>query len=499
MLLERLSNYAKTDAPCYVYEKRGEKIIYHYRQLARDSDRIAAYLTETLGEDKTPVVVYGHKSPFMLAAFIGCVKSGRCYVPVDEYTPATRVEQIINKVAPKCIFNLSERPLQGAVDMEGFSEIIEADAPEMDVDIQLEAEDLYYIIFTSGSTGEPKGVTIPYRCLDHFVNWALSLVDHREGLVFLNQAPFSFDLSVMDLYMSLGSGGCLHALDKDTQSDYKELYLSLSRSNANVWVSTPSFVDLCLADRQFNQELMPKLEVFLFCGEILSPKTAKRLMDRFPRAKVINTYGPTESTVAVTSVKISPEMAAAGEVLPIGRPKPGTILAFLDEEGNFSDSGEILILGDTVSAGYFKEPEKTSQVFKEYDIDGKRLPGYHTGDLGYIKEGLYYCSGRTDNQIKLHGYRIELGDVEANLLRLPEVRACAVLPVYGSGKVQRLVAYVVTGEEVPDPLEKAAELREALAAFVNGYMIPQRFVFLDELPRTNNGKVDRKALSELKQ
>ena len=179
----------------------------------------------------------------------------------------------------------------------------------------------FYIIFTSGSTGDPKGVIITAGNLGAFVTWMLA--EHAfvpAGEVFLNQAPFSFDLSVMDLYLSLATGGTLHSITREEIADFRRLFRSLTESGLTTWVSTPSFAQLCLAERTFAAERLPGLRRFLFCGETLFPETAARLCERFPEAEVWNTYGPTEATVATTSIRITPEIAARGGALPIGFP-----------------------------------------------------------------------------------------------------------------------------------------------------------------------------------
>ncbi len=199
------------------------------------------------------------------------------------------------------------------------------------------------IIFTSGSTGTPKGVKITADCLNHFLEWSVGLggpAEEKQGAVFLNQAPFSFDLSVMDLYTCLACGGTLWCLEKEVQEDYQKLMDSLKDSGAGVWVSTPSFAELCLADPGFEERLLPRLRAFLFCGETLPCATVRRLKSRFPQAVVVNTYGPTESTVAVTEVEITDTMAAGSSPLPVGRARPGTRIEIRNEKGAALPEGE---------------------------------------------------------------------------------------------------------------------------------------------------------------
>src|SRR6516162_2233483 len=214
---------------------------------------------------------------------------------------------------------------------------------------RVELDDPFYIIFTSGSSGEPKGVVITLRCLTTFLEWMLKEQKFtRAGETFLNQAPFSFDLSVMDLYLSLATAGTLFSLEKSQIANLKDLYLALRRSAVTTWISTPTFAQMCLVERRFDQTMLPRLRRFLFCGEILLPETASELLDRFPEAEVWNSYGPTDATVACASVEITRETIARYPSLPIGVPMPGAKVFVADETLQPISSGrrgEIIIAG----------------------------------------------------------------------------------------------------------------------------------------------------------
>src|SRR4029077_3455415 len=287
--------------------------------------------------------------------------------------------------------------------------------------IPVEKNDPFYILFTSGSTGEPKGVIITLACLEHFISWMLAEQQFNERAeVFLNQAPFSFDLSVMDLYCSLVTGGTLFSISRDLIENPKKLYRALATSAVTTWVSTPSFALMCLVEDKFAEAMLPRVRRFLFCGETLAPKTAAQLVARFPQARVWNTYGPTEATVATTSIHVDAAILEKYSPLPVGRVMPGTKIFIVDENGGelaANKRGEIIIAGPNVSPGYVGRPDLTARAFFEY----RGLRAYRTGDLGRFRDGLLFFEGRIDEQIKLSGYRIELGDVEANLRALPTV------------------------------------------------------------------------------
>ncbi|MCB6610939.1 D-alanine--poly(phosphoribitol) ligase subunit DltA [[Clostridium] symbiosum] len=509
-IIEKINQNAKEYPTCIAYycEKNigGDKSsALTWQELKEKSDKLAYYLSRSLTSN-TPIIVYGHKDPYMLVCFLACVKSGRAYCPIDISVPLNRIEAIIKEVSPEIILTTEELSLEynNILSYKKIHSIIENETGQIEDSQSISSEDVFYIIFTSGSTGTPKGVQITRDSLDRFIQWGLTLgsgIQENEKNVFLNQAPFSFDLSVMDLYLSLYSGGTLWALDKKVQGDMRLLFESFKQSEASIWVSTPSFADVCLVDPSFRQELLPKLKRFLFCGETLTNRTAERLMRAFPNAEIVNTYGPTESTVAVTEVLVTPEVNQNNNPLPVGKAKKGTWIFIMDEQGNSlpeGEHGEIVIVGDTVSVGYWNNQDRTRKVFGVREIEGHPYRLYHTGDKGYLKDGqLFYC-GRIDLQIKLHGYRIELEDIESNIMKLPEIQKAAVLPVYRDGQVRSLTAYVVTRNVATDSFSMTQKLREKLKEYLPEYMIPKKMVFLETLPMTNNGKVDRRALGGMK-
>lgn len=481
-----------------------------YKELELYSERLARHIEQQCGQNYAPIAVYGHKHPLMPAAFLACVKSGRAYCPIDTSVPDSRVEMILDALDSPILLSLS--PLHAdcrdkrILSLQDIDVMVHTDLSRMDnrmgdtVPEPVSGDDIFYIIFTSRSTGTPKGVTITERNLSNFLDWSITLgtsTNAKKGKVFLNQAPFSFDLSVMDLYTCLAVGGTLWCLTKDVQKDYQKLLESLKRSDAAIMVSTPSFADVCLSDPAFAQTALPNLGLFLFCGETLANRTARRLLERFPSAKVMNTYGPTESTVAVTQVEITPELAAGTSPLPVGRPKPGTTLQICGPDGRVlpeGEKGEIIILGNTVSPGYYQNTLQTEKHFFTYTEEGIPAQGYRTGDKGYLKDGMLYYCGRIDLQIKLHGYRIELEDIENNLLRLPQIEKAAVLPNIKDGRVKSISAYLVCPGMTAPERTYAEMLKESLRTFLPEYMIPKKLIFMDRLPMTGNGKVDRKAL-----
>lgn len=496
-VLSRIKEFSQSNRPAMT---NGRETIT-YAELWDQSERLAGYIKQILGDDKRPIVVYGHKSPKMLVAFLSCVKSGRAYVPIDISVPRKRVEAIIDAVEPLLVLHTEpfdsykDYPTIDVCDLSGCirstQTITEAD--------YVKEEDIYYIIFTSGSTGTPKGVQITYGALNRFTAWALTLGQcEKEKMRYLNQAPFSFDLSVMDLYMSLSTGSCLIALEKTVQSDYRKLFERLAVGDINIWVSTPSFAAMCMADPKFCQDLMPNMKLFLFCGETLTNKTAENLAARFPCAQIINTYGPTESTVAVTAVEITDSVNKKYNPLPVGSPKPGTEIKIFNhgKEVGSGESGEIIIIGDTVSAGYFKRPSENSKAFFTYDLNDCAMRAYRTGDKGFMQDGMLFYCGRIDLQIKLHGYRMEIEDVEENLVKVDGVTKAVAVPVYQDGKVKYLHAFCIYAKDYSSKSDAARQIKKEMAKFVPEYMIPRKIDLVASIPMTANGKVDRKKIAE---
>jgi D-alanine--poly(phosphoribitol) ligase subunit 1 len=479
-LIERIDHWAAL-APDAVAHISGHRRLT-YGELRRRSDALASYFTGRFADDRSPVAVLGHREPEMLIAFVGAVKSGRPYVPIDTALPQQRIDKIVATSRAATLLSAEDVAQFSTRETRGDATQVEKDGP-------------FYILFTSGSTGEPKGVIITLACLEHFISCMLAEQRFSKGEVFLNQAPFSFDLSVMDLYCSLATGGTLFSISRDLIENPKQLYRALASSGVTTWVSTPSFAQMCLAEDTFAEPMLPKVQRFLFCGETLAPQTAAQLLARFPQAKVWNTYGPTEATVASTSILIDAAILEQYSPLPVGHVMAGIQIVVVDENGQelpANKRGEIIIAGPNVSPGYLERPDLTARAFFEY----RGLHAYKTGDLGRFRDGLLFFEGRIDEQIKLSGYRIELGDVETNLRTLPTVRDAVVLAVIKNGAAQSLTAFIILAarNETSD-FRLAHKLRTQLGERLPNYMLPRKFVFLEAFPMTANGKVDRARLA----
>lgn len=454
-----------------------------YRELGVMVDAVAAMLQREVPDDGAPVAIFGHKEPEMIAGFLGALKAGHPYVPIDRAAPSARARVIIDAAGAARTLSVDEI---AALPPNTPAPRAEA-APDRPM----------YVLFTSGSTGVPKGVVITERNLQGFLDWSVPLFElPAQGGVFLNQASFGFDLSAADLYWALPRGGTVVSVTAEECASLGRLVPTLRESGAECWISTPSFGALCLADREFRDTVMPRLANVVFCGERLPVPVATAFVERFPRARVWNAYGPTETTIILTAIRVNPALIEAYPVLPIGHLMPGLRMTVCDENGAEcpdGEEGELVISGHVVSPGYFRRPDLTARAFAERD----GMWSYRSGDLGHREADLYFCHGRRDLQVKLHGYRIELGDIEANLRRVRSVRDAAVVPRMRHGAVSALRAFIVADESVPRDFDATVRIKEELAGLVPPQMVPQHVHFIAHLPLNANGKIDRQRLEGL--
>lgn len=499
-LLETIRNNAQKYSGNIAFINKGD--IISYSQLWKRSDLLASYILEIETIKQSPIIVYGHMEPGVVVAFLGSVKSGHAYIPVDSSTPLNRLQQIIEKSNAEILINFTDIVMDNVneqiklLNTADLNAIFSRPYTELSDETWVKDDDNFYIIFTSGSTGNPKGVQISYSNLNSFVGWILSDFDIENNQTFLNQAPFSFDLSVMDLYPSLASGGTIYAVDKATFNQPKILFDEIAKSNLNIWVSTPSVAQMFFLEPTFNQDMLPKLKKFMFCGEALSVDIANELKNRFPSATIYNTYGPTEATVAVTSIIVKDEMLENKKALPVGKVKDDCKVYIINPDGEFQnqgDPGEIVIAGESVSKGYLGEPNLTNKSF--FEIDGRAA--YKTGDTGFIRNNLLYCLGRIDYQIKLNGYRMEIEEIEHHILRSKFVKHVVVMPVKRKDKITHLLAAVVANEhDFTKDFELTKAIKKDIQKYLPDYMIPRVFKYVTAVPITNNGKLDRKKIAD---
>lgn len=419
---------------------------------------------------RVPIAVVGHKNPRMLAGFLAAMKAGSPYIPIDEtLMPPSRIDQILS---------LSKAWRVQAAHIRQQSDVM--------VKPSIEDETRpAYIIFTSGSTGVPKGVVVPIEAIESFVSGMIERHNLRPGEVWLNVAPWSFDLSVLETYVVLYLGGRLESLSRNELTDPNRLFDRLVETPIDNWVSTPSFVDVCLTERSFDQSMIPTLKRFFFCGEVLHAKTVLKLLDRFPNATVYNLYGPTEACCAVTSIEIDRKLAVKGDPLPVGYPLDGVVIAIDNPESGVptrpSERGEVILMGKQVALGYFESDgfgQGVAASQGRFKTTHKQRQ-FRTGDWGRIIDGCLFVEGRMDRQVKVAGNRVELGEVELAIITLAGVEdvVCMQTP---KGSLRAFIRGDI------DPIQVRYELRQKVPA----YMIPRAIIVRTEFPLNDNGKID---------
>ena len=501
-MIEAIEHFAQVQPDFPVYDILGQ--VHTYGDLKKDSDSLAAQIDRLGLPDKSPVVVFGGQEYEMLATFVALTKSGHACIPIDSHSALERVAAIVEVAEPSLIIAINDFPLADVAAPIFSAEQVQTafrEGASYELSHPVQGDDNYYIIFTSGTTGKPKGVQISHNNLLSFTNWMITDKEFAtpERPQMLAQPPYSFDLSVMYWAPTLALGGTLFALPSAVTQDFKQLFETILSLPIAIWTSTPSFADMALLSDDFNSQKLPQLTHFYFDGEELTVKTAQKLRDRFPQARIINAYGPTEATVALSAVAVTDEMLQNCKRLPIGYTKADSPTFVIDEEGQKvpnGQQGEIIVCGPAVSKGYLNNPEKTAEAFFEFE----GLPAYHTGDVGSMTdEGLLLYGGRMDFQIKFNGFRIELEDVSQNLNKSKYVESAVAVPRYNKDhKVQNLLAYVILKDGVAEQFEREIDItkaiKEDLQDIMMSYMMPSKFLYRETLPLTPNGKIDIKGL-----
>ena len=463
-----------------------------YDQLNSQANQLARHL-RSLGVGREALVgICVDRSPEMLVGLLGILKAGGAYVPLDPSFPTTRLAFMLADANMPVL--LTQEPLLEALpEFKGTIVCLDRDrsliAAQDDADLESFAgpDNLAYLIYTSGSTGKPKGVMIPHLAL---LNFILSM--RREpGLSsadkLLAVTTLSFDIAALELFLPLIVGASVEILSRDTAVDGLRLARAIQSSGATVMQATPASWRLLL---ESNWQGSSGLKA-LCGGEPMTRDLANRLLDKV--GSLWNLYGPTETTIWSTLTRVGP----GEDAISIGRPIDNTRAYVLDSNLRhvpLGVTGELYLAGLGLARGYHARPSLTAERFLPDPFSAK--PGaamYQTGDLArHRPDGVIECLGRADTQVKIRGYRIELGEVESALSSHPAIALAAATAREEPNGAKRLVAHLVPRGQAP----QEAELRSWLRDRLPDYMIPSAFVFLDAMPMTPNGKVDRRALPE---
>ncbi|MBY6534864.1 non-ribosomal peptide synthase/polyketide synthase [Rhodococcus sp. BP-148] len=477
---------ARPDATAVVFEGTA----LSFAEFDARVNRLARYLILVgVGPERT-VAVAMRRSTSMLVALYAVLRSGAAYVPVDPDQPAERNKYILDTAGVSVVLSTSRDEVafeHVAVDrlpLEGFSA-----GPVTDVDRvrPLRASNAAYVLFTSGSTGRPKGVAVSHAAVVNQVSWLVAEYGLGSDDVVLQKTPFTFDVSVWELFGTLAAGGTLVVAEPDGHRDPEYLGSVIESEGVTATSFVPSMLSVFLA--QVDSSRLQSLRHVLVAGEAFPAAVADAVRMALPAAGVHNLYGPTEFAVHATAYTLR-----AGDVVPsgvpMGRPVWNCAVYVLDSRLHpvpVGVVGELYLSGVQLARGYFGRADLTADRFVASPVgNGERL--YRTGDLvRWTADGVLAYVGRSDFQVKLRGQRIELGEIDAALDRLPSVARATV-----AVRSDRLVAYVVPAGEAIDVDVVKASVAEVLPS----YMVPSVFVVLDELPVGASGKLDRKALPE---
>jgi amino acid adenylation domain-containing protein len=473
------------DAPAVAFE--GAKLTY--AELERRASRLARELQRRGAGPDARVGLFVERSLDMVVAILGILKSGAAYVPIDTAYPQERVSFMIADAGIELAVSQSSLEVQTlAIDSLDWS----GDAEPLEKAVR--PEHLAYVIYTSGSTGRPKGVCIEHRHIVNYVRGVAERLELEPGMHHAIVSTIAADLGNTVLFPALASGGCLHVISRARAENGALLAEYFARERIDVLKIVPSHFAALQSGRN-GAAPMPARRLVLG-GEASRLDWIASLRALAPGCVIFNHYGPTETTVGVLTHRVgsAPAVTPTG-ALPLGKPLPGSRVYVLDESGapvKPGEKGEIHIGGAGVARGYLGRPELTAERFVAdcfSSEDGARL--YRTGDLAReLADGSLEFCGRADHQVKVHGFRVELGEIESTLKTHADVRDAVVIAREEERGERKLVACVVS------TLATAA-LRDYLTARLPPYMVPSAFVRLERLPLNANGKVDRQQLAAL--
>ena len=467
------------------------------RHGARPSDRIG---------------ICAPKSIAVVAAIFAILEVRAAYVPVDPTAPGARNAGIFADCSVTLVVLAADLLPQLRSAWDGASldvledlgnglllvrgvTVTDRDAREMSD--QSPMDDIAYVLYTSGSTGKPKGVVHTHRSAMSFIDWCSLTFAPTSSDRFSSHAPFHFDLSIFDLYLPASHGATLVLIGDAAGKQPRLLGSIIAREMISIWYSTPSVLRLLSEYGRLDQADFSALRLVLFAGEVFPVKHFRALKQFWPHPEYFNLYGPTETNVCTFHRLPSHIPDGSENPYPIGLPCSGDRAIVVDEQGlevPLGSEGELLISGGSVMREYWNLPEKTNDAFV---ADADATHWYKTGDFvtESAADGYIFC-GRRDRMVKRRGYRVELGEIEAMLYRHPSVAEAAVIaqPDSDGGLIVTAFLSLATGSR-----PSLVAMKGFCATHLPSYMIPDRFMYPDALPRTSTDKVDYQRLREFPQ
>lgn len=502
-VLEYLENSALRDPDHLAYQDR--KVSYTFDEVRRNARAAGGRIGRIISHGK-PVAVLMEKSPSMIVAFLSVVYGGGCYCPIDITMPADRIQTILSVLQPEAVIvDQAGRETAAGLSLgcpvlvfEDLSKPSEKEEREEEDRILAKIRrrsvdtDPLYILFTSGSTGVPKGVVVSHKVVINNMEWLETEYGFGPDDVMGNQVPLYFDVSDHDIYSPLKFGCTTVIIPPEYFTFPAKLIPFLNEYGVTAIFWVPFALSVVANLRALEVEIPRKLKYIFFAGEVMPMKQLNYWRRFLPNACYSNMYGPTETYVC-TYYNLDREFRD-DETLPIGRACANMEVFVLDEENHLVEpgsgkEGELCVRGCTLASGYYNNPEKTAERFVQNPLN-PCYPEmiYRTGDLvSYDADGNLLYHDRLDFQIKRLGYRIELGEIEAAACRIAEIESCAC--IYDHGK--QMILFLYTGKQ----LEKK-EISRQLGEKIPRYMMPNRYLWLEEMPRNANGKIDRRRLKE---
>lgn len=497
MITDYLNRSAATHKDKTAFSDETRTLTFY--ELQQEAYHIAGALIERK-ITKRPVAIFMDKSVSCICAFYGAAYSGNFYTVIDVEMPDQRIDKILTSFQPAAVLT-TQRYLERVKSLCTDSIVLKYEdcmrdpvsaADIIAVEDRIIDTDVAYVLYTSGSTGIPKGVVISHRSLTDFIDWAVQRFGLDESYVWGNQAPLYFSISVWDVYVTVKTGASMHIIPQQCFKvpSYLMEFLADHKVNALYWV--PSALVFPAALGALKGALPMDLKDVFFGGEVMPVKYLNKWMEKYPDARYVNLYGPTEVTDTCTLYEIDRRFENT-DTLPIGRPCKNMDVFLLDENDALVTEegaiGEICVRGTGLAYGYYNAPEKTAEVFVQNPLN-QVYPEiiYRTGDLAQWNDhGEMVYLSRKDFQIKHMGRRIELGEIETALLSLEEIESGCCL----YDKERSLIVAVYKGA-LPDQ-----ELRSRLLELIPEYMMPNRWHQVEEMPLNLNGKVDRQRLKEM--
>ena len=480
-------------------------ISYSYNEINSLSCKFVNLLLFNSLKQGDVVAIINTKEIESYALMIACLKLGLPYVNIDVDNPTLRTEKIFDTCHPMLVFSDSDKS-ENIVELTNKRNILLVDKAQFQqskfgveyddsISQKLDGDTIAYIMFTSGSTGSPKGVAISHQSLLHFIAWSKQRFEVMPHDNFANLSPMYFDNSVFDFYSALFTGASMTPIKKEQFNQPLDLVNYITNKECTIWFSVPSLMIYLMNMRVITDKVLNKIRLFSFGGEGYPKKELKKIFDIYASlSDIYIVYGPSECTCICSSYKISDVDFVDLSVLPsLGEINPNFSYNIVNDNNEISTEGELCLIGPNVGLGYYNDLERTSLHFRHCTDKphyGKRL--YKTGDLVKEVGGLLYFKGRKDFQIKHMGYRIEIEEIELVISEIENVKQSAVIYHRVNESYGKIIAFI----SIADTTLDVQYITERLSKKLPSYMIPNTFIFYDELPKNANGKIDKNRLRE---